>query len=136
MAEEMKVAHEVAVTEFARMCAARNVDINIAGMPEADQKQLADHKQKIVSAICRGDLTVATDGTAHFRPPSIPDGTSVFTFYEETDADLMSADAVKGPIEKTVAIATSMTRCNQGAISKLKIRDFNVVCALAALFLD
>jgi hypothetical protein len=135
MAEEV-VAHDVAVAEFERMCAERGVDIDESTMTEADKKSLKGHREKIVAAIVRGELTVADDGTPTFTPSNPPKGVTSFTFYEAIGADLMASDAVDGSIRKTVTVVTSMTRSEVGSLSKLRIRDFNLCCALGNLFLD
>lgn len=133
MAEE-KVAFAVAVDEFERMCKSRRVDIDVAAMTPLDRALFENYKLQAVDAIVRGALVVAADGTPTFSPQDTP-GMEPFTFYAMTGGDLMAGDRVDGPINKTVATATSLTRCRVGAISKLQMGDFNLVLALTNLFL-
>jgi hypothetical protein len=135
MADE-RVAPEVALAEFERMCAARRVDIDESKMSVADKKQFADRRKKAVDAIVAGTLVIADDGTPTFTPENPPKGVTAITFHEATGADFMAADKFEGDISKTVAVAHSMTRLMGGEISRLRMRDFNLCLALANLFLD
>lgn len=130
---DQRVAPEVALQEFERMCSARRVDIDESKMSEEDRESFVDLRDKIVSAIVAGSLVVADDGTPTY---TTRDGKSL-TFYPATGATFMAADDVKEGknVRKTVAMMTEMTRSEQGTFAKLEAPDFKVCLSLGQLFL-
>lgn len=132
MANEV-VARDVALEEFARMCAARRCDIDEASMSKEDKKTFEDARNRIVSAIVRGELVIESDGTPVFTPP-VP-GAKPIRFHKATGATFMASDGASETAGKTVAMLQEVTQSNPGEISKLEAPDFKVCQSILQLFL-
>jgi len=128
-----KVAEEVALQEFGRMCEAHRVDIDESELSEEERSDFYDKRAKIVKAIRLGSLVVAENGLPTYTPR---DGGDPLTFHPATGATVMALESHgKGKdIANLMAALTDMTRSAKGTFSKLSARDFTFCSHLAALF--
>ena len=120
-----KIAAEVCEQEFKRLCSARRIDDDGAGMSAEEVKDFNDRKRPLVRAMARGELVIDKDGNPVFTPP----GGKAITFYKATGATMMAGDG-HGPgqeIHRLVAIAQEMTKSTPGDLSKLELEDFRTV---------
>lgn len=120
-----KVALEVCEAEFARLCAARRIDDDVASMTEDERKAFGETKRPLIRAMARGELVVSAEGNPVFTPP----GGKAITFHKATGATLMAGDGHKSghEIGRLVAVATEMTKTVPGELSKLELEDFRTV---------
>jgi hypothetical protein len=120
-----KIAAEVCEQEFKRLCSARRIDDDVAGMSAEEVKDFNDRKRPLVRAMARGELVIDKEGNPVFTPP----GGKAITFHKATGATMMAGDG-HGPgqeIHRLVAIATEMTKSTPGDLSKLELEDFRTV---------
>ena len=133
MGQQMKVAEEVAAAEFSRMCEAFRVDQNTAGLDAKELKSWNDTRQGIIGDICRGALTIDTEG----RPVYVPEMGKAVTFNRPTGATFMALETHKDKnISNTVAAMADMTGTNPGDFSRMFARDFKACSRIASLFLS
>jgi hypothetical protein len=128
-----KVALEVCEAEFARLCASRRIDDDVASMTEPEAKAFDARKRPIVRAMARGEIVVDADGNPVFTPP----GGKALIFHKATGATLMAGDKVADghDIARLVAVADEMTKSVPGALSKLDLEDFRIVSDIASFLL-
>jgi hypothetical protein len=128
-----KIAEEVALQDFERMCQAHRVDTDESELSEEEKEDFHDKRAKIVKAIRLGSLVVAESGLPTYTPR---DGGEPMTFYPATGATMMALESHgKGKdIANLMAALTEMTRSAKGTFSKLSARDFTFCSQLAALF--
>lgn len=128
-----KVAEEVALQEFERMCAAHRVDIDESELSEKERQDFHDTRGKIVKAIRLGTLVVAETGLPTYTPR---DGGDPLTFHPATGATMMALESCGKDknIANLMAAMTDMTRSAKGTFSKLSARDFTFCTHLATLF--
>lgn len=132
-----KVAMEVAVAEFERMCKARRVCTDPAMLDDGDVAGLADIRKKLTRAIVAGDLVIEDNGDPVYTPPV--EGAKPLRFHKPTSATYMAMDGkdedAQGSHMRMVRGITEMTRSNKGDVSKLDAPDYQVCQSLAQLFL-
>lgn len=130
------VAREVAEQEFQRFTDSMEIDTDTSKMKEDDADGFQDTKEKIISAIMDGRLTVNDQGEPVLTPTrtQMPNG---LTFKEPSGADLMAMDRQKNgnDVGKMFALMDSVTKSAPGTCSKLKGKDQKVATAIVTLFL-
>ena len=131
-----KISKEVAEQEFQRFVECMDLDVDVSAMDEDDRKGFEQQKDRIISAICNGSITVNDDGEPTFTPQRTKDAESL-TFYEPTGASLMAMDRKKKTedIGKLYAAMGDMTKTHASTFSKMKMADLKVCMAIATLFL-
>jgi len=128
-----KVVEEVALTEFARMCAANRIEQDESKLDAKELEEWQDLRGKIVADICRGPLVIDAEG----RPVYTPAGGKAITFNPATGATLMALETHgKGKdVSNMVAAMADMTGANKGDFARMGARDFQACGRLARLFL-
>jgi len=130
--QTLKVAEEVAESEFSRMCAAFRVDEDTSELDEKDLAEWNELRGAIVRDICRGLLVIDPEG----RPVYTPAGGKPITFNPPTGATIMALETYKDKqLSNTVAAMADMTQTNRGDFSRMPARDFQACTRLAKLFL-
>lgn len=129
-----KVAEDVALAEFVRMCEANRVEHDETKFNRVELKAWLAARAPIVEDICRGALAVDPDGRAVYTP----DEGKPITFNAATGATMMALETyAKGKnIANTVAAMSDMTGTNRGTFSRMNSRDFKACSRIAALFLS
>lgn len=129
----LKVAEEVALAEFARMCAANRIDQDETSLDADEIEEWHALRGKVVADICRGPLVIDAEGRAVYTPA----GGKAVTFNPATGATLMALETHgKGKdISNLVAAMADMTGANKGEFSRMGARDFQACGRLARLFL-
>lgn len=131
----MVVATEVAEQEFERFIDAMDLDGDVAGMAEADEKAFAGHRKIIVRAIGGGHLVVNENGEPVYTPRA--GVTEPITFFEPTGSSLMAMDSTREGKSMTKMFATmsDATRQTSARFAAMKMRDLKVCQAVILLFL-
>lgn len=134
MTEKIKIAAEVAETEFDRWADA--MDIDHESLAGEDLESFNMQKSKIVKAIVRGSLVISDNDEAVYTPQRSGEVEPI-TFHERTGASLMAADRVKRDhnVAKMYAILGDMTNQHPSTFAKLKGVDIKVCEALFALLM-
>lgn len=129
----MKVAKEVAVAEFSRMCAANRIDEDESALDKDELKEWLDIRGTIERDICRGKLLIDTEG----RPVWTTVEGKALTFKGATAATFMALETHgKGKdVSNTMAAIADMTGAGKGELSKLPATDFHGCNRIAQLFL-
>lgn len=126
---EPKVAPEVALEDFNRMCVARRIDLDESDWDDDDRKSFAALKKLIVKAICSGSLTVDDSGDPSYTTPS---GAS-FKFKKATGATLIAMDGKTGTAKVFAALA-DMSGKATSHFGQLEVADLNLLANLFTLF--
>jgi hypothetical protein len=131
--QTMKVAEDVAASEFSRMCAAFRVDEDTSNLNEDELASYTELRGDIIRDICRGALVIDTEG----RPVFTPQGGKAITFSPPTGATIIALEThgKDKQISNTVAAMADMTGTNKGDFSRMPARDFQACSRLAKLFL-
>ena len=134
--KDKKVALEVAEQEFGRFVELMDLDVDTSEMDAEDKKGFEQQKDRVVSAIQSGALTIGDGGEPTYTPQRSK-GVDPITFYEPTGATLMAMDRKKKTedIGKLYASMGDMTKTHAGVFSKMKMADLKVCMAITTLFL-
>lgn len=131
---ETRVARDVCIAEFEKLCDARRILRDLTLMNEPERALFEARKRPIIHAMQRGELVIK-DGNPVFTPPGKDDKGEPYkpiTFYRATGATLMAGDGY-GPnhgISRLVAVGTELTKTVPGHLSKLDVADFDLVADL------
>lgn len=130
---QAKVAKEVAEAEFARMCDANRIDTDETELDKDELKEWRAMRDPIVADICRGALTIDTEGRAVYTTAQ----GKALTFRPATTATFIALETHgKGKdVSNTIAAVGDLTGSGKGELSGLFARDFHAVTRLANLFL-
>jgi hypothetical protein len=128
-----KVAEEVALAEFVRMCEKFRVDIDESAMTKAEQEDFAELRAELVKDMMHGRIIVGPDGRPTYQPA---DGKAL-TFNPPTGATLMALETYPAhkQIANTMAAMTDMTESKPGEFARMSSRDLQRCSRLAKLFL-
>ena len=131
-----KIDKEMAVVEFDRFTETMDLDMSLIGLSVEDKADLEGAREKVVTAICRGSLTINDIGEPEFTP-QLSDNTTPIVFHEPTGASLLAMDKAKksADIRKTYLVMEDLTGCPMKTFSNLKMRDLKVCLAVLTLFL-
>lgn len=131
-----KIDDETAGREFDRFTEAMDLDMSLIGLSTEDKADLESARGMVVTAICRGSLTVNDVGEPVFTPQG-SDGADPITFHEPTGASLMDMDKAKktADIRKTYLVLGNLTGRDLKYFSDLKMRDLKICLAVLTLFL-
>ena len=131
---ECKVSLDVATDEFARVCSAHHIDVDVEAMEEDERKNFATIERTIVKAIMNGRVTVDQSGTVTL----IPRDGGPLTFKRMDGSVLMHRTKTGGDLssnELARNIAAAMTEKPPSEIARLSLGDFKLAGALVGLFL-
>lgn len=133
---EVKVAREVAETEFHRMCDARRIDTDTSVMTGEEREEWDTLREGIIKDIVRGALVIAEDGTPTFTPSN--GAGKIFAFHPPTGATLLALETYAGGknIANLMAAMAEMTHVDRSEFGKLPMRDVTSCIRLAKLFLS
>jgi len=136
---EIVIAREVAELEFDRFIDAMDILIDTTKLDAEDLTGYTKQKDRIVEAVCRGDLVFNEDGEAVYTPSHKKSKhTDPITFHERTGASLMAMDGKKKghDVAKTYAILGNMCAVHPNVFAGLVGRDVKLCEALFALLMD
>ncbi len=130
---EEKVAREVAKQDFERFLDAMGMELDPDGLNAEDKLDLEELTAKLTRLIQKGCLIINDSGEAvyHLRRSDGPP----IVFKEPCGADLMQMDKKKAEVGKMTMIMAAITSLPPGAISKLMMKDHNVVRDITILFM-
>jgi hypothetical protein len=130
---KFKVAREVALADFERMCVAYRVELDLSDLTDDERKEFATVRDTIVRMQMRGIVVVGADGNPTY---TTPDGKS-FTFHPPTGATLMAMEAAgkDKQISGTYSALADMTHTDASDFARLNLRDVHALNHLAGLFL-
>lgn len=132
---EPKVSLDVAKEEFARVCSAHHIDVDVEVMDEDERKNFATLERSVVNAIMAGRVTVDQSGQVTLNAR----GGGPLTFKRFDASVLMNGGAKKGGElsgnELVRNIAAAMTEKPPSEIARLSLGDFKLAGALVGLFL-
>ncbi len=127
---ELKVAAEVALADFTRMCDARRINLDDAEWSEEEKKSFAALRKLICDAISRGAVTVDAnaDPVFGFGPPGNP-----LKLGKITGAALLAMD---GKIENARIFAALSTIAGIAAshFTNFDLQDIHLLKAFYVLF--
>jgi hypothetical protein len=125
---KFKVAEEVALQDFQRLCDAYRVDLS-----EEDREDWHDTRAGIVKLIRKGSLVVGADGLATYTTVT---GKSV-TFQPPTGATILALETYgKGKdVANMTAAMADMCECGRDVFAKMSAPDFKACGRIAGLFL-
>lgn len=134
---DITVSTEVAEAEYERFCDLMDLDIDVDGLDEDDQKELEDKKRVLVKAICKGHLTVSDAGEPTVRLKIPVDEVSEITFHEPDGSTILVTDKVRKDrsAAKLFEVMANLTGQPAHVFGKLKMRDMRVCQAVTTLFL-
>lgn len=129
-----KVAREVALADFERMCAAYRIDLDLSDLDDEGKAEFERMREKIVRLMMRGTVVVGPDGNPTYTVPGSAKG---YTFHAPTGATLMALETHPGgkSIANSMAAIADMTHTDKSEFAKMDLRDFRPISDLAALFL-
>jgi hypothetical protein len=129
------IAPDVALDEFARFCAAMDLDIDEKEMNEEELKEFTATRRKVLLAIERGNLVINEQGEPVFTPKL--GNVEPITFQEPTGATILAIDkAKKGQdAQKAFLMLADFTGQPVVRYAKMAGRDFKICQALMTLFL-
>lgn len=127
-----KIAREVAATEFARMCEAYRIEVDV----ERDDEETAEWDEisgAIIRDMMSGELVVDEQGLPTFTPPGGP----AFKFHKATGATYTALETYPSAkqMQNMIAAVAELTRTDKPTLSKLEAPDFQALLRLAKLFL-
>jgi hypothetical protein len=125
---ELKVAAEIALADFTRMCDARRINLDDAEWTEEEKKSFASLRKLICDAISRGSVTV--DANAD---PVFSFGTPPVKLGKITGAALLAMD---GKIENARIFAGLATIAGIGVshFANFDVQDIHLLKAFYVLF--
>jgi hypothetical protein len=128
-----KVANEVALLDWSRMCESNRIDLDESKLDAKELAEWTDLRAKIIADICRGALVIDAEG----RPVYTPASGKAVTFAPATGATLMALETHgKGKdVSNMVAAMADMTGANKGDFARMGARDFQSCGRIARLFL-
>lgn len=128
-----KVAEEVALQEFARMCEAYRIDADESGLNEEELETWRDKRAGIVDLLRRGSLVIGADGHATYTPAT---GKSL-TFRPPTGATMLALET--HPRGKEIANLTAamadMCEVGRDVFAKMSRPDFMACTRIGGFFL-
>lgn len=133
------VDKETAESEFDRFTHAMDLNLSTAGMDAEDLTAFNKQKDRIVTAIERGALTINEDGEAIYTPRhKRSKHKEAITFHERTGASLMAMDGKKKnhDVAKTYAVMADMCKVPANVFAGLVGTDVKTCEALFALLMD
>lgn len=136
---EYKIAPEMAEQEFDRFIDAMDILIDVTKLDVEDATGYNKQRDRLLDAICRGDLVFNEEGEAVYTPSHKNSKTSdALTFHERTGASLMASDGKKKghDVAKTYAVLGNMCKVHPNVFAGLAGRDVKVCEALFALLMD
>ena len=124
-----EVNREVAESEFERLAAGADVDIDITNMSEDETEELADLRDDFVSAIVDGRLSVNDEGQAVLV---VKDGDPI-RFRVPLGADLMIMASANDDrrMEGMVRFVCSLTGQSTVRIGKLGVKEWKLAMRIA-----
>lgn len=130
---KLKVAEDVALQEFARLCDAYRIDTDESDLSPAEIKEWHETRAGIVKLIRSGSLIVGEDGKATYTPLT---GKSL-TFQLPTGATMMALEThPKGKdIANLTAAMADMCEVGRDVFAKMGAQDFKHCTRIANLFL-
>lgn len=136
---EHKVDKETAAQEFDRFADAMDLDLDTAFMDEQDLAAFHKQKNRMLRAICRGDLVINEHGEAVITPSNPKSKRQEpITFHERTGASVMAMDGKKKnqEVAKTYAVMASLCEVHPGVFANLAGEDIKVCEAIFAFLMD
>lgn len=136
---ENKIALEAAELEFDRFIDAMDILVDTAKLDAEDLTGYNKQRDRLLNAVCAGDLVFNEDGEAVYTPShKRSKHTEPLTFHERTGASLMAMDGKKKnhDVAKTYAILGDMCKVHPNVFAGLVGRDVKVCEALFALLMD
>ena len=129
------VDREVAEKEFDRFLDEMDLSDDVSGFDDEEASSFSDQKEKILKAICRGQVTIGDDGRPTFIPRRGKDKNPI-TFNEPSGATIsaMAAKSSNQVLGMYKALA-DMTETSSGLFSRMKSNDVKICLALANVFL-
>lgn len=128
--ENQKIDRESAEAEFYRMCELLDLDVTTSN--DEDKEQLEGHKDKIVSAIMSGAMTIGDDGL----PTLTTKAGAELAFTLPTGATLLEADkAPEGHNNRRMFLLIGALTRGKFAPSKCTVKETAVLMSVTALFL-
>ncbi len=130
---KFKVAEEVALLDFARMCEAYRIEQDESELSEDDLTEWREERAGIVMLMRRGALVVGQDGSCTYTPST---GNSV-TFHPATGATMLALETHgKGKdVKNTIAAMADLCRVGAETFTKMGVQDFKACCRIANFFL-
>ena len=135
MAEQERVALEVAEAEFERFIDAMDLMVRTKRLKGDARTAYEDNKETFIGAIQRNTLVVDPDGAPVFTPVS--DNKGPIKFAEPDGETLIATDSAGegNNITKLYRVVARMTGQPEERLRKLKQRDSVVLTAIVGLFL-
>lgn len=135
MAEEEKVALDVAEAEFERFIEKMELDIDPSSMSVEDKASFEKHKRPVIQAIVRGRLVVDEKGQPVYTP--VASEGSPIVFREVKGSDFMAMDGHKRDHDfaKLYAAMAAQTGQAPKRFANMGKRDLAVCQALSLLFM-
>lgn len=129
------IALEVAEAELNRFADLMDLDFDTSVMDEEDSKEFTSHKERLIKALCAGNLTINDDGEPTYTCKR-GDKRSL-TFKEPTGAALMAMDKRKHGEQtaKTYAMMAEITGQEPKAFATMKMVDLKVCSSITMLFM-
>lgn len=133
---EVKVAREVAESEFHRMCDARRIDTDTSVMTPDERGEWDSLREGIIKDVMAGSIVIAEDGTPTFTPAN--GSGKIFAFHPPTGATLLALETYAGGknIANFMAAMAEMTHVDRAEFGKMGMRDVSSCIRLAKLFLS
>lgn len=134
MTATVKVAREVALADFERMCEAYRVPLDLSDLSADEQTEFEGLREKIVRLQMRGVVVVGPDGNPTYTAPGSATG---YTFHPPTGATLMALETYAGKrdVANSMAAIADMTHTDKSEFSKMPLADFRAISNIASLFL-
>lgn len=142
---EPKVAREVAVGEFERMCVAYRIELDESELDEGEvtcphcgrtRGELGELRDPIVRDIMTGAIVVGDDGNPTYTAPGGAKGVTLITFHPPTGATLMALETyTSGNMKNFAAAMADMTHLDKSDFARMDLRDVQACIRLAKLFL-
>ena len=135
MAEQERVALEVAEAEFDRFLERMDLDGEEDQIDPEDRKAFLKTKRRFIKAVQAGHLVVDEKGQPVFTPQE--GGGGPITFFEPTGGSIMAMDSQheKKRVHQMHAIIAHMTQQNMKRFAAMPRRDYEIVQSIALLFL-
>ena len=133
--KNQRVPEDIAEEEFQRFAEEMEIDVDESKMFGEDRDNFLNLKRKFLGAVIRGRLVVNDNGEPEFTSST----GEHFTFYEPSGATVTEMDKIGkkgGDVAKTHKVMASAMRVSPAAICKLPQRDYKVLQAIFALFMD
>ena len=138
MKAEPKVAREVALTEFERLCSTHRIDTDESELDDDEKKDWGELRDGIVRDIMTGSLVIAEDGTPTFSTTGGGSTITQLTFRAPTGATLLALETYPGGknIANFMAAMADMARVDKSEFGKMHKRDVSSCMRVAKLFLS